>query len=155
MPVLSEMEQRMFVGGSGGGSGVLTWDPNANLTASTDAEKLGLLNQLMGMLGYTSSLVLTTLMKDGIPQDTTDAGTPSSGSNTIFFNKISNRWTTGNVYDIALILVHEKNHIDTSWNNYVPGNWNEVEAYRAEYMHSLFQYASPAYKSAVIARSSF
>jgi hypothetical protein len=153
MPVLEEIEQRMIVGGSG--IGVLLWDSNANLTASTTAEKLDLLNQLMELLGFTEPVILAPFTSGGNPTQAADAGVPSSGGSIIFFNMFSTRWTTGNVYDIALTLVHEKNHIDTPWNNGWPGDWNEIEAYRAQCMHPLFQYASPAFKSVLWARASW
>jgi hypothetical protein len=150
MPVLEEAEERSIVGGSGS---YLTWDPYANLTASSSSEKQELLNMLMGLLGYSGPVILTALLSGGNPT-TTDAGVPRSGG-PIYFNTNSNRWTTGNIYDIALILVHEKNHQDTSWNNGLSGSWNEIEAYRAEVMHPYFQNASAVYRSEILARASW
>ena len=62
-----------------------------------------------------------------------------------YINMNSTRVNGGNFYDIGLIAIHEKCHLDNHYNTGVLKP--EAEAYKAMMQHSYFDYASPSYQN--------
>jgi hypothetical protein len=66
---------------------------------------------------------------------------------TIGINLYGPLWRYGNLYDMALVMVHEKHHVDTQED--ANTNMSEVEAYQAMKDHPFYQYASDAFKNEI------
>lgn len=174
MPVLSEKEQRSSIGGEryhdesgffigqigtsseirfvfrstyyseilNGSSGNLIQN-SAFFSNGTSVQKEGAVRQIASNLG----IEIQFMYEDDIRFN----GRCKNGS--CYINMNSARVNGGNFYDIGLIAIHEKHHLDTPHDT---GSFNsEAEAYKTMMDHSYFDYASPSYQNHIVDRYNY
>jgi hypothetical protein len=146
MPVLEEAEERGIVGESGYNYGSSTYGPSYSYSECMDrsnlsfAEKQTIIEELSAMLGYGYHDISLAVLTGSGASDTNGA----SGSSGSYINANAPLWSYGNLYDIAMVMVHEKNHQDTPWDSGT--NFSEMQAYRASWDNPYYQYTSAAYR---------
>jgi hypothetical protein len=149
LPILQEQECKMVLGGSG------VYD-NAYYTLVIGHcnlnfnQKLDIINFLCTELGFDSNyFALGTIPGDVYEgdRDTIKVNGIALSDGTAMIGEQSILWSTGNLFDIALLMVHEKNHNDVSWA--VDNASREILAYAEQMNHPLYQYASAFYRNQI------
>lgn len=145
---IARQDLQYYVGGSGGGSGSSesgTIDYCECLkvkdrTYLSDAEKLDLLDDIAKMAGIRYEVSLTTMASNIYGQS-------HPNGSWIAINANSELWKTGNLFDLALVMIHEQNHLDTP--DDAGTNSSECDANKAVKDSIYFGYGSPYYKDQV------
>lgn len=163
MPILSENEQRSSIGGawyydaSGNYLGELNEGYNQILIAdpytferAVEEDKSPQTFDLDTISYVARDLIIEHIGKKfGLDLQGKDLENPGRNgvfnSSGIFVNNNSDVFLRGNIYDVFLIGIHEKNHEDTQGN--AGTHESEAEAYEAMITHPDFQYASKEYQN--------
>jgi hypothetical protein len=152
-PVIEGEELRRYVGGTGPLDDIWPSTPAFMPYSLSNSAKQNIVDQIALRLGYNYN---NFNIYGGLPSDVYGKCRTAIWSNgynqplEILITNNSSLWGSGNIYDIALTMVHEQQHWDTPGDAGQEYGRNEFEAFRAMLLHPYMTQASIPFQMFVL-----